>query len=87
MTFSTRPVIDIQSPTFGLPSVRTRYSKNSLKDIGMLPRKMTFAYGRTCASRRSLLPRKRQTGFRKTRPKIVKRIARTSRTRVMKVKI
>ena len=43
MTLQTSPAMDIAMPTPGLPSVRTMYSKNSLKDMGMLPRKMTKA--------------------------------------------
>ena len=42
-TLRINPVMDVIIPTLGFPSVLTRYSKNSLKDMGMLPRKMTKA--------------------------------------------
>ena len=45
-------------PMYDLPSVLTRYSKNSLNDIETDPKNVTNAYGTTCSIRRSLLPKK-----------------------------
>ena len=74
-------------PMYDLPSVLTRYSKNSLNDIGTDPKNMTNAYGTTCSIRRSLLPKKIQIGFRKRIPTAVKATESTSSTIVIKVNI
>lgn len=74
-------------PMSDLPSVLTRYSKNSLKDMGMLPKKIIRAYGSTCSNSFSLLPRKIQMGFKNTTPKMVNIVDNNNSTMLMKVKI
>ena len=74
-------------PMYDLPSVLTRYSKNSLNDIETDPKNVTNAYGTTCSIRRSLLPKKIQIGFRKRIPTAVKATESTNSTIVIKVNI
>ena len=74
-------------PMSDLPSVLTRYSKNSLKDMGMLPKKITRAYGSTCTNSLSLLPKKIQIGFRNRTPKMVNIVDNNNSTMLMNVNI
>ena len=78
---------DITIPMLALPSVRTRYSKNSLKDIGTVPRKITKAYGTTCSISRGLLPRKTQIGSRNRMPAAVNTIENIRSETAIKAKI
>ena len=82
-----RPVKDITIPICDLPSVLTRYSKNSLNDIGTAPKNITNAYGITCSIKRSLLPKKIQIGFKNRIPPIVNTRESMSSTIAIKVKI